>query len=69
MGPLVPAATLSHRGHLRADDPGWCDDEGRARFEHNLETVVERYHGMRDAGDTTFDGRRAHAYTSGTETS
>ena len=57
---------------IRSDDPGWKDDEGTKGFAENLQTVVERfrarYHDMRDAGDTTFNGRPARAYTSGDET-
>ncbi|WP_028063472.1 hypothetical protein [Solirubrobacter soli] len=57
---------------IRSDDPGWKDDEGAKGFAENLQTVVERfrarYRGMRDAGDTTFNGRPARAYTSGDET-
>jgi hypothetical protein len=57
---------------IRSDDPGWRNDEGRKSFAENLQTVVERfrarYQGMRDAGDATFNGRPARAYTSGDET-
>lgn len=57
---------------IRADDPGWRGDEGREGFAQNLRTVVERfrarYAGMRDAGETSFNGRPARAYTSGRET-
>jgi RNA polymerase sigma-70 factor (ECF subfamily) len=51
---------------------GWKDDEGSKGFAENLQTVVERfrarYRGLRDAGDTTFNGRPARAFTSGDET-
>ena len=57
---------------IRSDDPGWKNDEGREGFAANLQTVVERfrarYEAMRDAGETTFNGRPARAYTSGRET-
>ena len=54
---------------IREDDPGWKGGEGRAGFAQNLLTVVDRFrarfaeHRMRDDGETTFAGRKVHAYT------
>jgi hypothetical protein len=71
-GPVFRTLFEGHVRAIRSDDPGWKDDEGRKGFAENLQTVVERfrarYQHMRDAGDTSFDGRPARAYTSGDET-
>jgi hypothetical protein len=71
-GPVFRTLLDGHVRAIRSDDPGWKDDEGRKGFAENLQTVVERfrarYRTMRDAGDTTFNGRPARAYTSGDET-
>jgi hypothetical protein len=54
---------------IREDDPGWKRGEGRAGFAQNLLTVVDRFRArfaeqrMRDDGETTFAGRKVHAYT------
>jgi hypothetical protein len=54
---------------IRIDDPGWKGEEGRQGFALNLLTVVDRFrarfaeHKMRDDGETTFAGRKVHAYT------
>jgi hypothetical protein len=53
---------------LRRDDPGWRANVGDKGFAQNLQTVVEefraRFPRLRDAGETTFNGRPARAYTS-----
>ena len=71
-GPVFRTLFDGHVRAIRSDDPGWKDDEGNKGFAENLQTVVERfrarYRGMHDAGDTTFNGRPARAYTSGDET-
>ena len=52
---------------IRADDPGW-KGEGRAVFADNLRPVLDKFRRayekaqLRDAGTTTFAGRRAHVY-------
>src|SRR5262249_30191492 len=54
---------------IRRDDPGWRNGEGEKGFAQNLQTVVERFRArfarLRDAGETTFNGRRARAYRDG----
>ena len=71
-GPVFRTLVDGKVRSIRSDDPGWKDDEGSKGFAENLQTVVERfrarYQDMRDAGDTTFNGRPARAYTSGDET-
>jgi hypothetical protein len=71
-GPVFRTLVDGKVQSIRSDDPGWKDDEGTKGFAENLQTVVERfrarYRDMRDAGDTTFNGRAARAYTSGGET-
>ena len=72
IGPVFRTLVDGKVRSIRSDDPGWKDDEGTKGFAENLQTVVERfrarYRDMRDAGDTTFNGRPARAYTSGDET-
>jgi hypothetical protein len=57
---------------IRRDDPGWRGDEGEKGFAQNLQTVVERFRArfprLRDAGETTFNGRPARAYADGDTT-
>jgi hypothetical protein len=71
-GPVFRTLFEGNVRAIRSDDPGWRDDEGKKGFAENLQTVVERfrarYEHMRDAGDTTFNGRPARAYSSGDET-
>jgi hypothetical protein len=57
---------------IGVDDPGWRGGEGREGFAQNVRTAVDefraRYPRLRDAGDTTFNGRPARAYTGGQTT-
>jgi hypothetical protein len=53
---------------IRKDDPGWRGSDGPDGFRQNTTNVVDSYReqfakrALRDAGETTFAGRRAHAY-------
>lgn len=50
----------------RKTDPGWNQEELEAGFKAGVTTLVdlfrERIRGARDLGETTFNGKRAHAY-------
>jgi hypothetical protein len=47
-------------------DPGWNQEELEAGFKVGVTTLVERFReaipGAEDLGETTFNGKRAHAY-------
>jgi hypothetical protein len=53
---------------IRQGDPGWDPDETRQVLEGEQQTIVERFRTryaraqLRDAGETVFVGRPAHAY-------
>jgi hypothetical protein len=57
---------------VRRDDPGWRNGEGEKGFAQNLQTVVEQFRArfprLKDAGETAFNGRPAHAYKDGNTT-
>lgn len=53
---------------IRVGDPGWKTDEPEMAIRGETMTMVDRFREeyadaqLRDAGETTFAGRRAHAY-------
>jgi hypothetical protein len=53
---------------IRQGDPGWDPDETRQVLDAEQQTIVERFRAryaraqLRDAGETVFAGRTAHAY-------
>ena len=48
-------------------DPGWDPEELESGFKVGVTTLVDRFRegirGAKDLGETTFNGRRAHAYS------